>query len=73
MSWKLRLFNTAVMSMLLSLLMTLWVTWINLGAVGGFVTHWLRAWILAWPAAFFCVLLLARPVSVFSEKVFGAR
>lgn len=73
MSFKFRLFNTAVMSMLLSLMMTLWVTWINLGFVEDFFLRWGKAWILAWPAAFVCVLVLANPVLTFSKKVFGIR
>lgn len=71
MHWKFRFFNTAVMSLLLSLLMTLWVTWINLGFVHDFLTRWMQAWGLAFPAAFACVLVLARPVQRFSEKVFA--
>lgn len=70
MSWKFRLFNTAVMAFLLSLLMTLWVTWINLGFVNDFFARWMQAWGLAFPAAFCCVLILAKPVLRFSEKVF---
>lgn len=71
MQWKFRLFNTAVMALLLSLLMTLWVTWINLGFVSNFFARWMQAWGLAFPAAFFCVMILAKPVMRFSEKVFA--
>ncbi len=73
MSFAFRLFNTALMSILLSLIMTLWVTWINLGVVDDFLMRWLKAWMLAFPAAFVCVLLLAQPVQRFSRKVFGIR
>ncbi len=73
MNFKFRLFNTAVMSLLLSLLMTLWVTWINLGFADDFLLRWMKAWLLAFPAAFFCVLILAQPVMKFSRKVFGIK
>ncbi len=73
MDFKFRLFNTAVMSLLLSLMMTLWVTWINLGFVDDFLLRWMKAWLLAFPAAFVCVLILAEPVMKFSRKVFGIR
>ncbi len=73
MDFKFRLFNTAVMSLLLSLMMTLWVTWINLGFVDDFLLRWMKAWLLAFPAAFVCVLILAEPVTKFSRKVFGIK
>ncbi len=73
MNFKFKVFNTAVMSFLLSMMMTLWVTWINIGFVDDFVWRWLKAWALAFPAAFICVLILATPVMKFSKKVFGIK
>ncbi len=73
MNFKFKLFNTAVMSFLLSMLMTLWVTWINLGFIDNFLWMWLKAWTLAFPAAFICVLVLATPVMKFSKKIFGIK
>ncbi|MEZ9232089.1 DUF2798 domain-containing protein [Vibrio amylolyticus] len=40
-----------LMSLVLSSLMTLWVTWINLGFVANFTLFWGKAFVLAWPAA----------------------
>jgi len=48
---KHRAIFAVLMSFVLSLLMSAWVTFINMGAVNGFVDQWLSAWILAWPAA----------------------
>ncbi|MCE2029425.1 DUF2798 domain-containing protein [Marinibactrum sp. C21] len=31
--------------------MTLWITYINIGVGSGFVSKWLFAFLLAWPAA----------------------
>lgn len=73
MSFKFRVFNTAVMSFLLSMLMTLWVTWINLGFIDDFMSRWLEAWMLAFPAAFVCVMVLETPVMKFSKRVFGIK
>lgn len=51
MSAKYRFFFSLFMSLVLSFLMTAWVTWINLGFVDGFVWKWGTAFITAWPAA----------------------
>jgi len=49
---KLRLIHSLLMSGVLSLLMTCWITYINLGAVDGYLGLWMKAWVLAWPPAF---------------------
>ena len=69
MNWKFRLFHTGLKSMLLSLMMTFWVSWINLGWISDFISRWMQAWLLAWPAALVCVLLLARPVMWLSQSL----
>ncbi|WP_020590709.1 DUF2798 domain-containing protein [Kiloniella laminariae] len=48
---KQRLLFSALMSFVLSFLMSCWVTWINLGLSAMFIERWLNAFILAWPAA----------------------
>jgi hypothetical protein len=48
---KHRLIFAILMSCVLTFLMSAWVTFLNIGAVTGFVDHWLNAWVLAWPAA----------------------
>jgi Protein of unknown function (DUF2798) len=40
---KQRLLSSFIMSLLLSGLMSAWVTWLNLGLVGDFVSRWLHA------------------------------
>nr|WP_221794372.1 DUF2798 domain-containing protein [Oceanobacter mangrovi] len=49
---KLRLIHSALMSGILSLLMTCWITYINLGYSSHFFGLWMKAWSLAWPPAF---------------------
>lgn len=51
MTLKFRVLFSLFMSLVLSSLMTLWVTWINLGFAPDFLTKWGIAFLLAWPAA----------------------
>lgn len=48
---KHRIIFSLMMSFILSFLMTLWVTYLNLGLGANFVNSWLHAFVLAWPAA----------------------
>lgn len=48
---KQRLIFSIMMSFILSLLMTCWITWINLGWSSEFFGLWFKAFVLAWPAA----------------------
>jgi len=48
---KQRLIYAFLMSLLLSGLMSCWVTWLNLGLSEYFLNHWLNAFIAAWPVA----------------------
>ena len=48
---KHRIVFSILMSFILSLLMTCWVTWINLGWGPDFIDKWFIAFRLAWPAA----------------------
>ena len=73
MSWKFRIVNTAIMSFFLSGLMTIYVTFINLGLVDDFIAQWVKAWTLAAPAAFVCVMILMMPVQRVTKKLLGQR
>lgn len=69
MSRTLRLINTAIMSLVLTFFMTLYITWVNLGIRPDFIQSWMKAWLMAIPAAFVCVLLLATPVQKISQAI----
>lgn len=69
MSFKFRVVNTAIMSVFLSGFMTLYITLINLGLVEDFVTLWIKAWIMAAPAAFVGVMLLAPMVLKITQRI----
>ncbi|MFB9191105.1 DUF2798 domain-containing protein [Vibrio ostreicida] len=48
---KQRVVFTVIMSFFLSSLMTLWVTYLNLGNGPEFLRSWGQAFLFAWPAA----------------------
>ncbi|MBN4082276.1 DUF2798 domain-containing protein [Mariprofundus ferrooxydans] len=48
-----------VMSFFLSALMTLWVTYINLGIPAQFIEYWVKAFLLAWPVAALIAFVMA--------------
>jgi hypothetical protein len=48
-----------LMSVLMAFIMTCLVTWINTGSAPGFFARWGRAFVIAWPIAFICILILA--------------
>ncbi|CCN46512.1 conserved hypothetical protein [Vibrio nigripulchritudo MADA3029] len=48
---KHRIIFGLLMSLVLSSMMTLWVTWLNLGFSDVFFSSWIKAFLLAWPAA----------------------
>ena len=48
---KHRIIFAVLMSFVLTLFMSAWLTFINLGAIAEFTHYWISAWLLAWPAA----------------------
>jgi len=59
---KSRLIATILMSFGLSLLMSGWVTFLNLGLTDGYFSRWMAAFQLAWPAAAVIAFFLGPPV-----------
>jgi ABC-type multidrug transport system permease subunit len=53
------------MSLLMTVILTCFVTFVNTGAANGFARRWLHAFLLAWPVAFMCILLFANHVRRF--------
>jgi len=70
---KYRLIFSVLMSLLLSSLMSGWVSYINLGFVIGFTSYWFNAFVLAWPAAaliaFLCGPEIQRLAKYLSNKL----
>nr|WP_290697050.1 DUF2798 domain-containing protein [Halomonas sp. UBA3074] len=48
---KHRIIFAVLMSFTLSLIMSAWITFLNIGTQPGFISIWMHAWLLAWPAA----------------------
>ncbi|MBF60158.1 DUF2798 domain-containing protein [Halomonas sp. FeN2] len=48
---KHRIIFAILMSFTLTLIMSAWITFVNIGAHPNFFSLWLHAWLLAWPAA----------------------
>ncbi|WP_343564673.1 DUF2798 domain-containing protein [Kiloniella sp. b19] len=66
-SFKQRLVSSLLMSFLLSLALSCWVSFINLGPGPGFVESWFKAFAMAWPVsagmAFLCTPFVSRITS----------
>lgn len=62
-----RLVFAGLMSLLMSSLMSAWVTWLNLGFSPVYLERWLHAFAAAWPAAFVIVAALAPKVQRLSH------
>ena len=69
MNFKFRVVNTAIMSVMLSFLMTMFITFINLGWSDSFFTNFFNAWKVALPAAFLAVLIIGQPVQNLTRKI----
>ncbi len=69
MGFKFRLVNTAIMATLLSGIMTMFITFINLGWSDTFFSNFFNAWKIALPAAFIIVLIIGQPVQNLTRKI----
>ncbi|MGW8393521.1 DUF2798 domain-containing protein [Pseudoduganella sp. HUAS MS19] len=54
-----RMIFAALMSLLMSVIMSGWITWLNIGFHPQYAQRWGHAFLAAWPAAFFAVMLIA--------------
>ncbi|WED25928.1 DUF2798 domain-containing protein [Vibrio sp. DW001] len=68
---KQRVLFTVIMSFFLSSLMTLWVTYINLGYTPEFLDMWRNAFLLAWPAAGIISFIISPLALRITHKVLG--
>lgn len=58
-----------VMAGIMALLMTGFITWLNLGLPEGFLLLWLRAFLIAWPMASIAAILAIPLSSRISRKL----
>ncbi|WP_428796293.1 DUF2798 domain-containing protein [Vibrio kasasachensis] len=66
---KQRILFTVIMSFFLSSLMTLWITYLNLGSTPDFLSLWGRAFLLAWPAAGVISFFVSPLAQTITQKV----
>lgn len=66
---RLRFIFAALMSLWMSLLMTAFIVWLNLGLDSAYFQHWGHAFAAAWPAAFTIVLIFGPTVQRLSQRV----
>ncbi|WP_227674085.1 DUF2798 domain-containing protein [Psychrobacter phenylpyruvicus] len=57
------------MATLLSGIMTMFITFINLGWSDSFFSNFFNAWKIALPAAFIIVLIIGQPVQKLTHKI----
>lgn len=67
--FKARLLHSGLMSFILSVLMTCWVTFINLGLSSAFLSSWANAFLLAWPAAYLIAFLSGPHIANLTERL----
>lgn len=68
---KERIVFTVFMSLQLSVLMSFWVTWLNLGWSEHFVQAWGQAFAFAWPAAMVISFVITPLTQKLSFKLAG--
>lgn len=66
---RLRCVFAFLMSLLMTLLMSAWVTWLNIGLQADFLPRWHHAFFAAWPVAFCAVMLFAPRVQLMSRSI----
>nr|WP_315259348.1 DUF2798 domain-containing protein [uncultured Duganella sp.] len=66
---RMRAMFALLMSLLMSSLMSGWVTWLNLGLSADFLPHWQHAFFAAWPAAFTIVMLCGPTVHRLASRM----
>lgn len=66
---RLRLVFAFLMSLIMTLLMSAWVTWLNSGLQADFLPRWRHAFFAAWPVAFCAVMLFAPRVQLISRGI----
>lgn len=66
---RLRCTFAFLMSLVMTLLMSAWVTWLNIGLQADFLPRWRHAFFAAWPVAFCAVMLFAPRVQLMSRGI----
>ncbi|MEO9274717.1 DUF2798 domain-containing protein [Marinomonas sp. 5E14-1] len=68
---KFRVIFAILMSGIMSLMMSGWITIINIGITSEFVFLWMKAWCLAWPVAGTVAFIFGPVVQKLSARLSG--
>ncbi len=68
-----RLLFSFLMSCLMAFIIGAWVTLINLGPIPGYISYWMKAFLLAWPAGFTVVVLFAPSIQRLTQSLLVKR
>jgi hypothetical protein len=69
MDGRTRLILALLMSSVMVLMVTLLVTFLNLGLVSDFLLQWVKAYLIAWPVAAGTAFLVMPPARRLSERI----
>ncbi|WP_028104352.1 DUF2798 domain-containing protein [Pseudoduganella violaceinigra] len=67
-----RMIFAALMSFMMTVIMSGWITWLNIGFHPEYTARWGRAFLAAWPAAFIAVMLIAPTVQRVTQRLAAA-
>ena len=71
MDWRVRALTAVFMTAVMVALVTLIVTWLNLGLVAHFLGEWGRAFIIAWPIAAGAAYVVMPGARALAERIVG--
>jgi Protein of unknown function (DUF2798) len=71
MDGRTRLILALLMSSVMVLMVTLLVTFLNLGLVSDFLIQWVKAYLIAWPVAAITGFLVMPPARRLTERIVG--
>ncbi|NVD08765.1 DUF2798 domain-containing protein [Vibrio sp. JPW-9-11-11] len=66
-----KLIFTALFSCAMSIMVSAWVTYVNLGLPEDFISRWGIAFINAWPASCTAAYVLNKPIMILTQKLMG--
>lgn len=66
---RLRIVSAVLMSLILSSLMTGWISWLNFGFTPQMYGRWFRAFVTAWPASFLIAVTFSPFVQRLAQKL----
>ena len=72
MGWKARLIHVVVMSSVMVLMVTLLVTYLNLGVRADFVVQWVKAYFIAWPVAAATGFVIMQAARRLTDRILAA-